>query len=75
MIAAGQELRRMGLSKKNLYVVPNSIVGQWRNIFEMMYPRANLLVVEPKTFTPKKREKVLSQIKNADYDGIIMASA
>ena len=73
MIAAGQELRRMGLSKKNLYVVPNSIVGQWRNIFEMMYPGSPLLVVEPKTFTPKKREKVLSQIKNADYDGIIMA--
>ena len=73
MIAAGQELRRMGLSKKNMYVVPNSIVGQWRNIFEMMYPGANMLVVEPKTFTPKKREKVLSQIKNIDYDGIIMA--
>ena len=28
MIAAGMELRRMRLSKKNLYVVPNSIVGQ-----------------------------------------------
>ena len=27
MIAAGMELRRLGKSKKNLYVVPNNIVG------------------------------------------------
>lgn len=73
MAAAGQELRRMGLSKKNLYVVPNNIVGQWRNIFSMMYPDAKLLCVDPKVFTPKKRETVLKQIRDLDYDGIIMA--
>ena len=73
MIAAGQELRRMGLSKKNLYVVPNNIVGQWQRIFLQMYPAAKLLIVEPKTFAPKKREGVLKQIRDADYDGIIMA--
>ena len=33
MIAAGQEMKRMGLSTKNMYVVPNNIVGQWENIF------------------------------------------
>ena len=33
MIAAGMELKRMGLSKKNLFVVPNNIVGQWKKIF------------------------------------------
>lgn len=73
MVAAGQELRRMGLSKKNLYVVPNNIVGQWRSIFLTMYPNANLLCVDPKAFTPKKREAVLKQIRDNDYDGIIMA--
>ena len=73
MIAAGQELRRMGLSKKNLYVVPNNIVGQWKNIFLQMYPDAKLLCVEPKAFAPKKREAVLAQIRDEDFDGIIMA--
>lgn len=29
MIAAGMELQRMGLSKKNLYVVPNNIIQIW----------------------------------------------
>lgn len=73
MIAAGQELRRMGLSSKNMYVVPNNIAGQWKNIFLTMYPDAKLLCIEPKSFTPGKREKVLDQIKNEDFDGIIIA--
>ena len=73
MIAAGQELRRMGLSKKNLYVVPNNIVGQWQEIFRQMYPSAKILCVEPKTFTPQKREQVLQNIRDNDYDGIVMA--
>lgn len=73
MIAAGMELRRMGLSKKNLYVVPNNIVGQWKSIFLQMYPAAKLLCVEPRNFTPSKRGEVLRQIKENDYDGIIMA--
>ncbi|MBQ7500533.1 MAG: DEAD/DEAH box helicase family protein [Clostridia bacterium] len=73
MIAAGQELLRMGLSKKNLYVVPNNIVGQWKNIFSIMYPNANVLCVDPKSFAPHKREDVLEKIRDNDYDGIIMA--
>ena len=73
MIAAGMELRRMNLSKKNLYVVPNNIVGQWRNIFKSMYPSAKILCVEPKNFTPAKKELVLSQIRDDNFDAIIMA--
>ena len=73
MIAAGQELRRMRLSKKNLYVVPNNIIGQWKGIFLTMYPNARLLCVEPKTFTPQKREGVLQKIRDEDFDGILMA--
>lgn len=73
MIGAGQELRRMGLSKKNMYVVPNNIVGQWKDIFMSMYPDANILCVEPKSFRPNKREEILESIRDNDYDGIIIA--
>ena len=73
MIAAGHELRRMGLSQKNLYVVPNHIIGQWKSIFLRMYPTASLLCVDPKSFVPSKREQVLRQIRDNNYDGIIMA--
>lgn len=73
MIAAGMELKRMGLSKKNLFVVPNNIVGQWKKIFLELYPTANILCVSPKDFTPLKRDTVLENIQTNDYDGIIMA--
>lgn len=73
MIAAGMELKRMGLSKKNLYVVPNNIVGQWEAIFKELYPDARILVVNSKNFTKEKRQGVLRDIHNSDYDGIIMA--
>ena len=73
MIAAGMEKLRMGLSKKNMYVVPNNIVGQWQKIFYEMYPGAKLLVVEPKSFTPEKRKSVVRSIRDDKYDGIIIA--
>ncbi len=73
MIAAGMELKRMKLSSKNLYVVPNNLVGQWRDIFLMLYPEAKVLCVDPKSFVPAKRQEVLRTIRDGDYDGIIMA--
>lgn len=73
MIAAGMELRRMGLSKKNLYVVPNNIVGQWKNLFAQLYKNAKILCVEPHNFKPNQRKKMLEEIRDKDYDGIIMA--
>ena len=72
MIAAGMELRRLGKSKKNLYVVPNNILGQWENIFKKMYPNANILLVSHRNFAPNKRSETLNKIKNEDFDAIIM---
>ena len=62
----------MGLSQKNMYVVPNNIVGQWKDIFLTMYPQAELLCVEPKSFVPSKRQAVLERIRDEDFDGIII---
>ena len=73
MIASGQELKRMGLSAKNMYVVPNNIVGQWAQIFKTMYPDAKLIVVDPKSFKPEKRKKILERIRDEESDGIIIA--
>lgn len=73
MITAGMELRRMGLSKKNLYVVPNNIVGQWENLFKKLYENANILCVEPRSFRKEKRKQVLESIRDEEYDAIIMA--
>lgn len=73
MIAAGMELRRLGISKKNLYVVPNNILEQWAVIFTQLYPKADTFVVSPQMFTPKKRKDTLKRIKEEDHDAVIMA--
>lgn len=73
MIAAAMEMRRMGLSSKNLIVVPNNIVGQWEKRFREMYPVAKLLIVTPKEFEPSKRCEVLEAIRDDDFDAVIMA--
>lgn len=73
MIAAGMELKRMGLSKKNLYVVPNNIIGQWNDLFRRLYPNAKVLLVNPKSFVPDKRQDVLEDIRDGQWDAVIMA--
>ncbi len=73
MIAAAMIMRQRGISRKNMFVVPNNIVGQWQKIFTDLYPHAKLLVIEPKSFKAPVREKALQQMKYGDYDGIIIA--
>jgi N12 class adenine-specific DNA methylase len=43
MIAAGMEAKRLGLSQKNLYVVPNHLTEQWGSDFLRLYPGANMM--------------------------------
>lgn len=73
MIAAGLEMKRMGISEKNLYVVPNGILSQWGMMFSRIYPNSNVLVIEPKDFTPAKRNEALKKMRDGDYDAILMA--
>ncbi|MBR1393682.1 MAG: hypothetical protein IJ561_07605 [Ruminococcus sp.] len=56
-----------------MFVVPNNIVGQWEKIFTDLYPQAKLLTIEPKSFKPELRKKILTQLRDGDYDGIIIA--
>ncbi len=72
MAAAAMELRRTGISQRNLFVVPNNILDQWHTEFLKLYPDAKLIVIEPKDFTPARRQKVLKGIAASDSDAIIM---
>lgn len=73
MIAAAMKMRQMGMSRKNMFVVPNNIVSQWEKIFTDLYPKAKLLTIDPKNFKPELRQKVLVQMRDGNYDGIIIA--
>lgn len=72
MAAAAMEMRRLGISKRNLFVVPNNILEQWHYEFTRLYPAAEVIVIEPKSFTPANRNRVLKQIIESDCDAIIM---
>ena len=73
MIAAAMEMRRIGMARKNLFVVPNNVVKQWEGIFKTMYPDAHILVVGPSAFQPRKRDAVLRELRDGDYDGMLIA--
>lgn len=62
MIAAGMESRRLGLSQKNLYVVPNHLTEQWGADFLRLYPNANVLVATKKDFEPSNRKQLDIQV-------------
>ncbi|MBO4885846.1 MAG: N-6 DNA methylase, partial [Clostridia bacterium] len=72
MIAAGMESRRLGLSQKNLYVVPNHLTEQWGADFLRLYPGAHILVATKKDFEPANRKKFCSRIATGDYDAVII---
>ena len=72
MIAAGMESKRLGLSQKNLYIVPNHLTEQWGGDFLRLYPGANILVATKKDFEPANRKRFCSRIATGDYDAVII---
>ena len=66
------ESKRLGLSQKNLYVVPNHLTEQWGSDFLRLYPGANILVATKKDFEPANRKRFCSRIATGDYDAVII---
>jgi len=72
MIAIGMEERRLGLSKKPLFVVPNHMLGQFQREFLELYPAANIMVADEKNFHTSNRRKFIAQAALNDPDAIII---
>lgn len=75
MIAGCMELRRLGIAKKPLIVVPNHLVEDWGKEFYKLYPSARILVATKKDFQKDRRQRLISRIATGDYDAIIMAQS
>ncbi len=73
MVTAGMEVKRLGLAKKPMYVVPNHLIEQWAKDFLFLYPNANILAVTKKDFEKSNRLAFTSRIATGDYDAIIIA--
>lgn len=73
VISGAMELKRTGLAKKPLIVVPNHLVKQWAADFYRLYPGANILTATKKDFARENRRRFLAKIATGDWDAVIMA--
>ena len=72
MTGAIMEMKRLGIARKPLLVVPNHLTMQWRTEFAKMYPAGNVLAATPEDFSKGNRERMFSKIALGDYDAVII---
>lgn len=72
MAAATMEMKRLGIARKPIIVVPNHLTMQWRSDFSRLYPSANVLAATPEDFSKGNRERMFSKIALGDYDAVII---
>lgn len=73
MIASAMEMKRIGLTNKSLFVVPNHLTEQIGNDFIKLYPSANICVATKKDFETSNRKKFIGRIATCEYDAVIMS--
>ncbi len=75
MVAAGIELKRLGLATKPMFVVPNHMLGQFSSELLTLYPNANILVAGKEDFEASKRARLFSRIATSNWDAVIVTHA
>ena len=71
MIAIAMELKRMGIAKKNMMVVPGHKVADFRNDILKMYPSAKVIMLE-KGANATQRQRFYAQVAANDFDIVII---
>ncbi|MFC6100795.1 helicase-related protein [Olivibacter domesticus] len=72
MILTAQEMRRFGIAKKPMILALNANVGEIALTYRQAYPHARVLAPSEKDFTPKNRQRLFHEIKNNNFDCIII---
>lgn len=74
LVMALHERKRMGLSRKNLVVVPNNVLEAFERAHRYLYPDDKILVIRPeREFKSTCRQKTLEQIRDEDCVAVYMA--
>jgi len=73
LTAACMELKRLGLAKKPMIVVPNHLVEQWGAAFLALYPQSNIFVAGKEHFQSGKREQAMARIATGSFDAVIIS--
>jgi N12 class adenine-specific DNA methylase len=72
MIAASQELKRLGIVNKPAILALKANVDQIRDTFRKAYPAARILAPGETDFEPAKRLRLFHEIKANNWDCIIL---
>jgi N12 class adenine-specific DNA methylase len=72
MVAAAMELKRLGLARKPLFVVPNHMLEQFSSELLTLYPAANILVASKEDFERERRQTFMSRIATGNWDAVIV---
>ncbi len=75
MVAAGIELKRLGLATKPMFVVPNHMLAQFSSELLTLYPTANILVAGKDDFEASRRARLFSRIATGNWDAVIVTHA
>lgn len=72
MATLAMEMRRLGIARKPLFVVPNHLTLQWRSEFTRLYPGSNILAATPEDFSAERRDRLFSKIITGDWDAVVI---
>lgn len=72
MIAAGHEMKRLGVVHKPLIIALKANVSQIAETYRKAYPSAKILYPGQDDFSPSQRQKLFHAIKNNNWDCIIL---
>lgn len=72
MCTAAQEMKRLGLAHKPMIIGLKSNVHEIAEAYRAAYPHAKILFPGKEDFTPQKRLRIFGDIKNNDWDCVIL---
>jgi len=72
MCTAAQEMKRLGLAHKPIIIGLKSNVHEIAETYRTAYPHAKILYPGKEDFTPKKRLRIFGDVKNNDWDCVIL---
>ncbi len=72
MCVAAYEMKRLGLANKPIILGLKANIQELAHTFRTAYPNAKLLAPGKNDFTPDKRERLFNEIKNNNWDCIIL---
>ncbi len=72
MIIGVTELRRLGLIRKPVCVVPNNMLMQFASDWLQLYPQAKVLAASSEELKVDNRRRFVARVATNDWDGIVM---